>query len=394
MIEKDISTHKNIKKRRMGRVRRFPPRPSREHCSKGMINNMALIKPNCLHVPALYEGSEALLKWEAVDGAEQYELYRVLDSSTFIDGTGLPWSEIEYFERSWQGIDESGNTWTMMANIPTGLIYRGPGVRVPGPEPGIDLSWELAEKLWQSWAAFEHDNKTWADMEDPFFEPGISWIVIQKRGYTWAELEAFNKTWANLEQEIYFEPGISWSSAEAYWLTWAQFEALEMTWHDLEQFTKPDIEPHLGHEIITPLNTKTSMFKLRAIGPDGESEFIITAVTPHLARKLIIDAVADRSYYVPLVGEGMTNFIGRKIKVSYDPMVLRLINFAAQMQGIYTETGEIPDTGINIISHSDIDGVITLGFNKEITSGMEWSGLVTLFEFIALESQETTILVA
>ena len=304
---------------------------------------MSLTKPECLHVPVLYEDGQAELIWKPVSGAtDGYELYAAWDSDSFSAGSSLKWNEIESTNKTWDETDESDFTWSMIENTPTGLIFKGPGVEVPAP----DL--------------------------------GLTWGELDAKNLTWAQIESEIPSWQALEEM--YTPGLKWDSLDAQWLTWAECEVQNLTWADIEQMT-PDIDPHLSHTIYVPLNSKTVMFRVRACDGNGYSPYIVTSVITieqllNRRDSILLSVKTGETFEMQIQAEqvvsGWDEFV---TTLGYDPAKVEYIDF--ERCGRWGETKD-PDgiSAAETVIVQKSSGKVQFACKKPVSLAKEWRGLV------------------
>ena len=188
----------------------------------GIIN-----QPDCLHVPELLGGQMAVLCWQAVDGAAQYDVEACFDTE-FGDttATGKSWLSVENSNRAWSHIDANMADWDGIESVPEShTVYKGAGTAVPSPDSG--LKWKRIDALDETWAAHDHKLLTWLE------------IATRHEG----------------------EP--SWNSFDAMHLTFGQAEHKFPSWNALES-RGPHTAQHLSCFVPVPLGARYAVFRIRA----------------------------------------------------------------------------------------------------------------------------------
>jgi len=81
--------------------------------------------------------------------------------------------------------------------------------------------------------------------------------------------------------------------------------------------------------------------------------------------------------------DNITSFNGDTFKITYDPVKVTLIDFAAQTPALDVSVGIVPGTNseLEILAHDPLTGVLTFAIDKTIPSGQMWSGAVTILKF-------------
>ena len=107
--------------------------------------------------------------------------------------------------------------------------------------------------------------------------------------------------------------------------------------------------------------------------------------------ELDLDITQGDKYHVTLSADAFESFAGVTVTLTYDPAMLQLQNVAEQVNGTHITQGVIADTGITISQISA--GAVELIFDATIQQGKIWSGVITVFRFIAVDSGTTTLIV-
>ena len=70
-------------------------------------------------------------------------------------------------------------------------------------------------------------------------------------------------------------------------------------------------------------------------------------------------------------------------RLSYEPLQVTLVDFAAQTPELNITAGIVPGTDLEICSHDISGGILTFTVNKTVPPGQMWSGSVTILKFNA-----------
>jgi len=84
---------------------------------------------------------------------------------------------------------------------------------------------------------------------------------------------------------------------------------------------------------------------------------------------------------------------GETFKITYDPVQVQLLDFAAQTQGLDVGVGLVPGTDLEILSHNTLTGELTFRINKPIPPSYPVTGVITLLKFKALQTVTASITV-
>lgn len=78
---------------------------------------LALHKPTCLHIPALYEDQTAAISWEEMTGAVGYELDCIWDDRFETASKGLVWVDFATEQLSWSGAHTWDHSWGSLQQL-------------------------------------------------------------------------------------------------------------------------------------------------------------------------------------------------------------------------------------------------------------------------------------
>ena len=203
-------------------------------------------KPNCLHLPKLYEESTAIPCWESVPDVTGYELDASFNENFEEAMTGLEWALLDDQERQWQD---------------------------------ISMDWEEFEnqtaksRSWQSIAVYGFD---WSDMQNrekwgEHRESPVEFRVFKGLGFP----AAISKhTWADSRLA-----GHPWQNARNWQWSWEDWKSVDY-----------DGLKHLGCEVDIPRHKQSSSYRVRSFDDSGTySPYLVPAEDSHLARSLARD---------------------------------------------------------------------------------------------------------
>lgn len=105
--------------------------------------------------------------------------------------------------------------------------------------------------------------------------------------------------------------------------------------------------------------------------------------------ELFMLPVEDETYRVSFSAANVESFDSRTFTLTYDPGVLELTDLCAFTYAKELTAGEIPRTGITILTVSS--GTITFEVDKDIAQDKKWSGMIDIFVFTALDTDSTEI---
>ena len=64
-------------------------------------------RPECLHIPTLYEGEDAQISWGAVDSDKNYIVERIFNESFLQALSGYTWDNFENINEPWSTHDQA-----------------------------------------------------------------------------------------------------------------------------------------------------------------------------------------------------------------------------------------------------------------------------------------------
>ncbi|MEL4106286.1 fibronectin type III domain-containing protein [Oscillospiraceae bacterium WX1] len=104
---------------------------------------------------------------------------------------------------------------------------------------------------------------------------------------------------------------------------------------------------------------------------------------------ITLSATQNNSYNVAVTGSSISSYSDVTYTVTYDAAVLQISDLCALTYAKETTAGDIAGTGITITSFTP--GTIQFIVDKTIPTGTQWSGIIDVFQFVALQTQETTV---
>jgi hypothetical protein len=345
-------------------------------------NLLFMNRPECLHIPLLYEGEQAQISWGAVEADENYTLERVFNESFSKELTGYNWDNYDSSNEPWSSHDQASLNWHQIE------IKTGKGQH-----------WGHLDYEQSSWSQLENHSDTWQQLEsrDISFEifkgQGIELPSIEQ-GCTWLELDELNNTWSSQEEsenttwdewEKLTLPGISWESIDSRWLTFKEWERKGLNFHELD--SQKQIEEHRGLIDSIPIGASNAMYRVKAYTPNGdESDYLETAqlsVIPIFFRNSTMEypVKAGKRYTVLLKAQEVSGLDRIHMKLKYDPYLLELNNFAAGGLKSITEPGSYPEENVKI--YSSIPGNLRFQSTRQLSPNECFSGSIALVEFIA-----------
>ncbi len=338
-------------------------------------------RPECLHIPLLYEGEQAQISWGAVEANENYTLERIFNESFSQALTGYTWDNFDSSDESWSSHDQADLNWH---HIET--------------RSGKGQHWERLDYEQLSWSQLESHSCTWQQLEcrDISFEifkgPGIELPGIE-HGRTWLELDELNNTWSSQEKsentwddwEKVTLPGISWESIDSRWLTFNEWERKGLNFHELD--SQKQIEKHRGLIDSIPIGAFNAMYRIKAYGPNGdESDYLETAQLPvipifYRSSTMEYPVKVGKRYTVLLKAQEVSGLDKIHMNLRYDRYLLELTNFAVGGLKSITEPGSYPEENVKI--YSSIPGNLRFQSIRQLNQNECFSGSIALVEFVA-----------
>ncbi|WP_124068214.1 hypothetical protein [Clostridium sp. E02] len=338
-------------------------------------------RPECLHIPTLYEGEQAQISWGVVEADRNYIVERVFNESFLQALTGCTWDNIDSTNESWSGLDQTERNWQQIET-----------------KTGKGQNWERLDYAQSSWSQLENDFDTWQQLESREIsfeifngsgarrfgiEQGCTWLELDELKKDWFSLENQGHTWAEWENETL--PGISWESIESRWLSFNEWEEKEFTFHEWD--TQKQIEQHRGMTDSIPIGSANAMYRIKAYdNKSDESDYLTTSqlpVIPIFYRNNTMEypVKAGKRYIVLLKAQDVIGLEKVRMNLRYNPYLLELINLAVGNQRRITEPGIYPEENLRI--YSSIPGKLWFQSTRQLSKNECFSGSIALVEFIA-----------
>jgi hypothetical protein len=108
-----------------------------------------------------------------------------------------------------------------------------------------------------------------------------------------------------------------------------------------------------------------------------------------LTDEVSINAVPGKKYDIVLSANGITNFSGMEVKVTYDPAVFDLLDACVFTKNCETTAGAIAPAGIIVNQASP--GIIKFAVDRAIPSGKQWAGTLNVIRLQAKTTAQSTI---
>lgn len=338
-------------------------------------------RPECLHIPTLYEGEQVQISWGAVEADEKYTLERLFNETFLQALSGCTWDNYDSSNEPWSSHDQASLNWHQIDT-----------------RTGKGQHWERLDYEQLSWSQLENLSFTWQQLEsrDISFEifrgSGVELPGIEQ-GRTWLELDELNKTWSCQEksenswdeEEKVTLPGISWEGIDSRWLTFNEWERKGFNFHELD--SQKQIEEHQGLIDSIPIGASNAMYRIKAYAPNGDkSDFLETAQLPvipifYRSSTMEYPVKAGERYTVLLKAQEVSGLDRIHMKLKYDPYLLELNNFAAGGLKSITKPGSYPEENVNI--YSIIPGNLRFQSTRQLSQNECFSGSIALVEFVA-----------
>lgn len=338
-------------------------------------------RPECLHIPTLYEGEQAQISWGARELDRNYIVERVFNESFIQALSGCTWDNFDSTNDPWGRRDQVDLNWYQIET-----------------RTGKGQNWDRLNYEQLSWSQFENHSYTWHQLENReisfeiFKGPGVIRSGIEQ-GCTWLELDELNKDWISLENskhtwgewENEMLPGISWESIESRWLTFNEWEEKGFTFHELDK--QKQIEEHRGMTDSIPIGATNAMYRIKVDDNNSnESDYLTTEqlpVIPIFYRSSTIEypVKAGKRYVVLLKAQEVSGLDKIRMNLRYNPYLLELTSLAAGSLRKITEPGNYPEENLRI--YSSIPGKLWFQSTRQLSQNECFSGSIALVEFIA-----------
>ena len=338
-------------------------------------------RPECLHIPALYEGEQAQIIWGAVESDKNYTIERVFNETFLQAISGFTWDNIDSISEPWSGHDKAALNWNQIeANKGKGQYWEG-----------LDY-----KKL--SWAEFENYSYNWQKLEcletnfeifkglglkRPGIEQGWTWLELDELHNSWSSLEKSEHSWEKLEKITL--PGISWDSIDSRWLTFNEWEEKDLTFDELD--TQNQVKEHRGTADFIPIGASNAMYRIKAYDSNGyESEYLETSqmsVIPVFYRNSTMEypVKTGKRYTVLMKAQEVSGLDKIRMNLRYNPYLLELVSFVAGSVKTIKEPGDYSEENIKI--YSSVPGNLRFQSTRQLNENECFSGSIALVEFIA-----------
>lgn len=346
-------------------------------------------RPECFHIPTLYEGETAQISWGTMEADKNYLVERIFNESFSQALSGYTWDNFDSTNESWSKHDQDALSWHQI-EIRTG---RG-------------QHWERLDYEQLSWSQIEADSHTWQQLEsreisfEIFRGSGVE-VTGVEQGRTWLEFDWLNETWGSLEMtghswkegEKVALPGLEWEDIDARWLTFEEWENKGLTFRELD--TQNRVEGHRGMTDTISIGAANAMYRIKAYDPDGEeSDYLTTLqlpVIPIFYRNSVTSypVKAGKRYLFLLNAQEVCGLDKICMNLHYNPYLLELTDFAAGSLRNVTKPGHYPEEQLRI--YSSIPGKVWFQSTKPLGQNECFSGAITLVEFTAKGTGTATV---
>lgn len=338
-------------------------------------------RPECLHIPLLYEGEQAEITWGAMEQDKSYTVERAFNETFSQALSGYTWDNYDSADEPWSSHEQNALNWNQIET-----------------RTGKGQQWERLEYNQLSWSQLEQQAYTWKQLEsrEISFEIykglGVERPDIEQ-GCTWLELDELNNSCSSLEKSEYswekFEkvtlPGISWDSIDSRWLTFNEWEEKDLTFDELD--TQNQVKEHRGMTDFIPIGASNAMYRIKAYDSNGyESEYLETAqlsVIPVFYRNSTMEypVKAGKRYTVLMKAQEVSGLDKIRMNLRYNPYLLELVSFSTGGIKSIKEPGNYPEEHIKI--YSSIPGNLRFQSTRQLNENECFSGSIAIVEFIA-----------
>ena len=346
-------------------------------------------RPECLHIPLLYEGERAEITWGTMKLDKSYTVERTFNETFTQAFSGYNWDNYDSTDEPWSKRDQAALNWHQIET-----------------RTGKGQQWERLEYEQLSWSQLEQQAYTWKQLEsreisfDIFKGPGVERLGIEQ-GCTWLELDELNNSWSSLEKsehswdeiENVTLPGISWDSIDSRWLTFNEWEEKDLTFDKLD--TQNQVKEHRGMTDFIPIGASNATYRIKAYDSNGhESECLETAqlsVIPIFYRNSTMEypVKAGKRFTVLMKAQEVIGLDKIRMYLRYNPYLLELVSFTAGGIKSIKEPGNYPEENIKI--YSSIPGKLRFQSTRQLNENECFSGSIALVEFIAKETGSASI---
>lgn len=177
-----------------------------------------------------------------------------------------------------------------------------------------------------------------------------------------------------------------WHNIAAASYSWGDIAEKNYSWKEIVGLNQGD--GHLGCIDLIPSKVKFAEYRMKAMGPGGESDYTFSGRLSVKSKMDIADNISrfvtagNRAYFT--IHADSAHLFEDAMTVTYDPRAIELRSVTAHIP----ESG-YEDSLLDIASQSS--GQIELYCTRQIPNDMDWSGFITLLEFKALQTGETQL---
>lgn len=301
----------------------------------------SLAIPQCLHVYDLKEDEPAQIIWGLVEGAEGYILERQFNQTFEQAMAGRTWENLDAEGKSWAAIEQDALTWEELEELPT---------------------------LGRIWESIDAEKLTWDE--------------IESKGYAWSQWGLLP-----LSSLIYRGPGTAmqgtiWRIVDDDALSWDMIQAKNRTWGEWE-----NTEDHSGITDEIPIGIQSAIYRVAAYASLGEiSEYLtgsLAPVTPIFYREdsTQLQVIQGMRYRLQINGEQLKDMDRVPLALKYNSKILVLEDFIVHNPGKQTNPGIYPYAHLQI--ENAIPGEVKFKCIRQALAGKDWSGCVTIMDFVA-----------
>lgn len=338
-------------------------------------------RPECLHIPFLYEGERAEISWEAMERDKNYTVERVFNETFSQALSGYTWDNYDSTDEPWSRNDQVALNWHQIET-----------------RTSKGQQWERLEYEQLSWSQLEQQAYTWKQLESreisfkifkglgverPGIEHGWTWLELDELNNSWSSMEKSEHSWEKLEKITL--PGISWDSIDSRWLTFNEWEEKDLTFDELD--TQNQVKEHRGMTDFIPIGAPNAMYRIKAYDSNGyESEYLETAqlsVIPVFYRNSTMEypVKAGKRYTLLMKAQEVSGLDKIRMNLRYNPYLLELVSFSTGGIKSIKEPGNYSEENIKI--YSSIPGNLRFQSTRQLNENECFSGSIALVEFIA-----------
>lgn len=217
-----------------------------------------------------------------------------------------------------------------------------------------------------------HGGLYWSDIEDI----ALSWLGIASKSLNWHQIAAKG-----------IDLAYDWREIGNFAKAWADIATASFTWRNIATAIEKAKEHSYCIDIV-PDKAKFAEYRVKAVGSDNESEYRYSGLLRVKSKIETEDDISrfvtagEREYFV--LNADSARLFEDAMTLSYDPAALELTSFTAHIPEC---SGE--DSLLDIVSQEN--GQVSFHCTRQIPEEKEWSGLVTLLMFQALQTGETRL---